>query len=71
MPRFNASSLDRLAEMTKLLIEAPRRADELQELMDCYPHSVRRYAKALESKGLLRRHFEGRAYVFVWVGGVK
>jgi hypothetical protein len=32
---------------------------------------VRRYARALEDKGLLRRHFEGRAYVFVWIGGVK
>jgi DNA-binding IclR family transcriptional regulator len=71
MSRFNASALDRLAEMTKLLIERPRRSDELVELMDCYPDAVRRYARALESKGLMRRQFEGRAYVFVWIGGVK
>jgi hypothetical protein len=57
--------------MTKLLIERPRRSDELVELMDCYPDAVRRYARALESKGLMRRQFEGRAYVFVWIGGVK
>lgn len=71
MTRMNASSLERLAEMTKLVIEAPRRSDELEELMDCYPDAVRRYAKALEAKGLLRRQFQGRAYVFVWTGGAK
>lgn len=71
MSRTNASALQRLAVMTRLVMERPRRSDELVELMDCYPDAVRRYAKALEGEGLLRRQFEGRAYLFVWTGGAK
>lgn len=69
--RKGTSALDRMAEMTKLLIAQPMSTNDLVAALDCYPDAVRRYVSALESKGLLRRKARGTTYVFIWVGGLK
>lgn len=58
-----------------LLMQAPRTATELADLMECTPVSALRWLAALEAEALVKRdtprHPSGRGlgeHVFTWVG---